>query len=510
MEKYSANNMDIDCPDISDNTALYTAVESGFRDRAKLLLSEGADVMVFEHGSKILVEAVSSIVEETLEDCLESNDKPATSKDLKLTLNYEVLMKIVPRMAESKHIRELLTHPVVSTFLVLKWQKFRFIFILDMVLYIMFLSLLTIYILYSESYNTPNDGGIATNTTGPSSSNGSYIISGKNDTNSVSQTNESSLFFLRFALTNLLFLLTVREVHQMFVHQLSYAKSLENWLEILLIIATVLSFHGVLENTDKKRHFSAIALLLGWFELLLMLGRLPVLSVQLEVLRTVSLTFLKFMAGYIVLLIAFALSFYILFKGSSKEGHTDMFASPFASILKTVFMFTGEFEASNLSFDTFPFTSRVIFLLFVVIGATVLLNLLNGLAVNDTELITRDAEVLSLVARAKLISRIEGFVIALPTFLKPRVELAKETFVIFPNGPTEIGSTAVRSLLSVISKKTKPNKEGTSTVCEEKWDVLAEKLCDLRLQQKKLEKKLDSQLEILARLDIRECETKPV
>jgi ankyrin repeat protein len=194
MEKYSANKMDIDCPDISDNTALYTAVESGFRDRAKLLLSAGVDITVFEHGSKILVEAVSSTVEEILDYCLDSNDKPETIRDLKVTLNYEVLMKIFPRMAESKRVRNLLRNPVMSTFLILKRQNVRFIFILDTVFYIMFLILLTTYILYSESYITPNYGGVASNTTGPSSSNGSYIMSGINDKNSVSQTNSSSFF----------------------------------------------------------------------------------------------------------------------------------------------------------------------------------------------------------------------------------------------------------------------------------------------------------------------------
>jgi hypothetical protein len=93
-----------------------------------------------------------------------------------------------------------------------------------------------------------------------------------------------------------------------------------------------------------KIHFSAVALLLGWLELLLMLGRLPLLSVQQEMLKTVGLTFLRFMAGYAILLIAFALSFYILFKGSLEMDGTDLFASPYLSILKTTVMFTGKFS----------------------------------------------------------------------------------------------------------------------------------------------------------------------
>jgi hypothetical protein len=81
--------------------------------------------MVFEHSSKMLLSASLSIVEEFLDNCLESNDKPAMSKDLELRLNCRPLMKIFPHMAESDHHRDLLRHPVMSTFLILKWQKVK-------------------------------------------------------------------------------------------------------------------------------------------------------------------------------------------------------------------------------------------------------------------------------------------------------------------------------------------------------------------------------------------------
>jgi hypothetical protein len=219
------------------------------------------------------------------------------------------------------------------------------------------------------------------------------------------------------------------------------------------------------------------------------------------------------MAGYVTLLIAFAFSFYILFKGSSEQGGAEIFANPRISLLKTIVMFTGEFEASSLSFDTLPFTSHVIFLLFVVLVAIILLNLLNGLAVNDTGVIRKDAERLSLAARANLISRIEGLVNALPKFLKPDIELKEEMFEIYPNRKNKIASAAVRSLLSIISEG-KPNKKEKSTGIQDEWSLFKKKLCALELQQEKLEKKLYSRLDesrqileqILGRLNIPECE----
>jgi hypothetical protein len=270
----------------------------------------------------------------------------------------------------------------------------------------------------------------------------------------------------------------------------------------------------VVESAELKLHFSAVALLLGWSELLMMSGRLPLLAVQLEMLRTVSVTFLRYMMGYVTLLIAFALSFYILFRGSSEQGGAEMFANPFVSLLKTIVMFTGEFDASDLSFDTLPYTSHVIFLLFVVLVAIVLLNLLNGLAVNDTGEIRKDAETLSLAANAKLISRIERLVKVLPKFMKPDIELKQEMFEIYPNGRNRIGSAVVRSLLCIISEKKKWHEKETSTALQKEWRVFTEKLSELERGQKRLEKKLDSMLDeyrqilkqIQTRLGNGECE----
>jgi hypothetical protein len=195
-----------------------------------------------------------------------------------------------------------------------------------------------------------------------------------------------------------------------------------------------------------------------------------------------------FMTRYIILLVAFAFSFYILFKENVKLDDAVFFEKPFSSLLKTIIMFAGKFESPKLPFDTLPYTSHVIFLMFIFFVALVLLNLLNGLAVGDTGDI-RKIETLSLVARARLISntvnplspelnpicyllallahdflhvsriRVKVFS-TLPQFMTCYLKRPEEMFVLYPNRPNQLGPTELRSLLRIITKKRELIKMG--------------------------------------------------
>jgi hypothetical protein len=107
----------IDDRDSSGNTALCTAVERRYQERATLLLINSADLLVFEDGSKVLLSASLKMMKDILDDRLQTNDKPATSKSYILRLKYEFLNNIVPCIAESQDFRGLLRHPVISIFL---------------------------------------------------------------------------------------------------------------------------------------------------------------------------------------------------------------------------------------------------------------------------------------------------------------------------------------------------------------------------------------------------------
>jgi len=432
-------------------------------------------------------------VREILDNGLKSNDEPLTSKNLELTLDYESFKDIVTHITESEFHSDLLAHPVMSAFLTLRWNKLRFHYLSYLAFYLVFLSVLTAYILCSEPHNTLNERGAANNTTDSSSFNDSNITSGMNDSNITSQPKGRDQLFLWLSLMILLILLTAVGGLLVYIHGWVYLLSPLNWLVILLIIFTFISCSGVLDGTNLKHHFSALVLFVGWIAFLLMLSRLPKLAVKHKMFTRVSWTFLKFMVAYIPLLLAFFLSFYILFKDSVEAAGTEHFPRPLHSLLKTIIMFSGELEVSDQSFHTFPYTSHVIFLLFVVLVAIILLNLLIGLAVNDIGEIRKVAETLSLQSRVRLMSRIEGVVNALPQLLKPDIELKEDQFVIKPNHPNKFMSFPFRSLLSIIIEKAKSNKEYARKTNENQEELrkFTEKLSELQLRQEELEKKLD-------------------
>ena len=135
---------------------------------------------------------------------------------------------------------------------------------------------------------------------------------------------------------------------------------------------------------------------------------------------TVSKTFLRLLLWYSVLLIGFGLSFFLIFGNSDdnstpKDGDSkDAFANIPASLLKVSAMMTGELEFGDLPFDQNPFTSRLIFIAFLFLITIVLLNLLNGMAVSDTQAIQSKAETIGYVSRVELISYMESMLLGDP------------------------------------------------------------------------------------------------
>ena len=87
------------------------------------------------------------------------------------------------------------------------------------------------------------------------------------------------------------------------------------------------------------------------------------------------------------------------------------FDKPLTSLVKTIAMFIGELEFSDIPIDPdsklswIPFAFLVLFIFFIVV---ILMNLLNGLAVSDTGKIKEEAEIVCHTTRLDIISLMES------------------------------------------------------------------------------------------------------
>ncbi|XP_022901744.2 transient receptor potential cation channel protein painless-like [Onthophagus taurus] len=288
----------------------------------------------------------------------------------------------VQELARIKELRHLLKHPLISSFLYLKWHKIRTFFYLNLIFYCVF-----VISLYSHIFLTKSDYYKFTN----------------------------SLVFGVLIITWGILLL--REFSQIMISPKIYFLSFENWLELGLLVATGIIINSSSDD-DVIKQFSAIAILLSALELMLLIGQHPRLSTYIVIFRTVSCNFFKFLLWYAILILAFAFSFYKLFKSTDstpiknctkEESDNDFFTEPDLTFIKIIIMLTGEFDASNLNLDTL--SNKLLFLVFVFLIPIILFNLLNGLAVSDTQMIKNDAEIIGYIERINHIVYIENMML---------------------------------------------------------------------------------------------------
>lgn len=77
------------------------------------------------------------------------------------------------------------------------------------------------------------------------------------------------------------------------------------------------------------------------------------------------------------------------------------------AVIKTMVMFTGEFDASSLELEDGNPVIPVVFIFFVFLMTIVLFNLLNALAIDDTQRIRQEGELIDLCERVEVVNTYE-------------------------------------------------------------------------------------------------------
>ncbi|XP_061517814.1 transient receptor potential cation channel protein painless-like [Anopheles gambiae] len=407
--------IDVDKVDRLKCSALHYAAKYKIDHAQELLIGRGAYIGGEDLNGNLLMREM----QKHLDSFVTSNDRWPGDEDFEVRINCanfipptqklngkrmllydEDEMRPIERLANcSKITAQLLWHPAIASILMLKWMRLISFLYINLLFACMFAVSFSIYIVFYYAQEAT--------------------------------TLKLCLYLL--SLFGWIYL-TARELVQFFINTRVYVDSMENVMELVLIVgsATVLFFK---ESTNESWSIVLVGvLLLLGIELTLQIGAIPVNSIytNMVMLKTVTKNFVQCLGFYSIILLSFTFSFYTLFRlreGTPLPGavenenstkadevhHFNSFHEVPLALLKTAVMFTGEFEAADIRFNI-SWPMYLLFPLFVFFVTIVINNLMNGLAVSNTSAIQADSEVVGIIEMVHIICRHEKFLKVLNSF----------------------------------------------------------------------------------------------
>ncbi|KNC24063.1 Transient receptor potential channel pyrexia [Lucilia cuprina] len=425
-------------------TPLHTAALNEFSNCVYTFIEHGADITARTAGN---VSALSFIVRRTPEiipklmakfdASIKVNDHEIGDVDCEIILDFRLL--VPPGALERGETvlllslievgqKRIIMHPLCETFLFLKWRRIRKFFLMSLLYHAIYVILFTLYIVGVYAHSCEKDKKCEGRSYIPTV--GYFVI-----------------------ILNLIIL--GKELFQMAHGLKGYAKYWENWLQWAIIFGVLMCVTPEILKIDElqevpvwQHHVAAVVVLLVWVELMMLVGRFPIFGVYVQMFTKVAVNFGKFLLAYICLLMAFGLSFSVLFNDYKA------FESITWSLLKAITMMSGELEFEDIFYGDvevkYPVTSHFIFLSFVLLVTVILTNLMVGLAVSDIQGLQVSATLDRLVRQAELVSRLESLFFSrllrgAPTKLLKlckrsallRTSRNKLMFIIRPNDPRD-------------------------------------------------------------------------
>lgn len=417
------DKINVDALDWLGNTALHYAAQNKDQDTVLALLEHGSYIGSRNHAGDM---PVSDIEPETLEKFLNTrlkmpNDEsllfkydflvPPVALDSALLKNKlsdekdNVIKKLsspspemdpIVQISLSSKQQHLLLHPIISSFVHLKWQHVQKFYYYNLAFYVFFVLLVTFIILH-------------------------HHITAIDEHRKSCWLNLSAVCFFKIIMITLLaiccFCLIFKLLFQVCISPVQY---LHKWSTYPQLVLTLLTIDVLfIDSGTGESAVTVITLFLAWTRLLLLTGEHPAISICFHMFQKISCTFLKHLAWYSLLIIAFSLSFYALFHDSKayiaeKNVSSKLFHNPLISFFTTVSMFVGVFETKFLPFETASGTSHIIFILFMFFLILVLLNMFTGLAVSHVQNVQSKSELVRLTAEVNAVFDIEKLVLGNP------------------------------------------------------------------------------------------------
>ncbi|KAK7076930.1 hypothetical protein SK128_018044 [Halocaridina rubra] len=363
-------------------TALHFATSPTVADA---LLADGADATTTNMaGHSVLQRAINkypNLVPTLLSSGLAVQGDPK-EHDLRVFFSLDLLcdssqseVELINSMAVHGYY-DFLKHPLCEAFLHLKWLRVWPLFYLKLAVFISLVTTLT-GSLCLWSYLPLHENISTTDIV-------SFVMLAES---------HSALLMTSAVLQGLAGVLwaiiMIREVLQMIISRKYWVK-LEKWIQLPFLVMSVVIIATTGSLQDWQRHIGVLAILLGWYQITFLLGHLPGIGIYVQMFHTVSIRMLTFASVYSSLFIGFAVSFHLVF-------NEEVFSTVWTSGLKTLAMMVGELDFSSILGNgdkpTLNGTAQFIFVLFVLLMTVVITNLLVGLAVQDIQMLQKEAGV---------------------------------------------------------------------------------------------------------------------
>ncbi|XP_042206491.1 transient receptor potential channel pyrexia-like isoform X2 [Homarus americanus] len=423
-------------PDNEGREPFHYAVHSGSIDCCELLLNNG------DHLTRLDKDGVSrcSLILEHLPSALQLlrrlfdahvllSNNPQHDADFRVTFDYSVLSSekegiqssLTSELSNSR-LEALLKHPLLESFLFIKWRKIKPLFYCSVLIYLMFLLVHTTFIVMTYGANSWN------------------------------WHDKRDLLTIFILIHVVMFLLIL--IPDLIIMFANFKKYLRQWETLTKSIAlgssAIVVFSNIifLDNKTSETtnvmadnvisnitagNFSqnsnvselgtgnynrsrvemplvqsaaAISGFFCWVEFMMLLGRFPSLGTYVLMFSRVARSIIKFIAAFSSLIIGFAISFMVLFHNQKP------FKSFPLSLVKTLMMMIGEIDYNSLMSELEERVLSCIFLVsFLFLVCVLMANLLIGLAVNDIPDLQRQGKIKRLSKQASYLVSYEKLMI---------------------------------------------------------------------------------------------------
>lgn len=311
-----------------------------------------------------------------------------SSKDVDQRLLLWEDTKSLEYIYNDENLKEFITHPTVATYIDLKMHKFQSIYWWNFWLFALLFALPFGSLMMS--YFCGSSRG--------------WIF----------------MFSVFSAIT--LIALAGREYFQLQVideHWKKYIRKGSNILEAFLILVAIVTLTAIFLDTSKEwvvfiKLISVTMMLLFTFDLLATL-RNASMPFYFILLKTVAITFIKFFFAFLVILVAFTISFWVFFgvemkdqndlktaadnstaNGTNIDEHREGLIKNFLSLpesfIKIILMLSGEYSVEPFTLSA---TELCLFFIFVIM-TFILFNLIVGLTIDDVQKLKEDARKITL------------------------------------------------------------------------------------------------------------------